>query len=308
MATRSSTASDRPLQGIVLMSVAMLLLPGIDAIAKLLAERVPVVQIVWARFAFQSLFFALALALWGQVGSARPIQLSRQLARGALIALATVLFFSALPHLPLADAIALFFVEPLLLTLLAAVLLGEAIGWRRLAAVAVGFGSALLIIQPSFARVGSAALLPVAAAAAFAFYLILTRSLSAVVSPLAMQFYAGVAGVTVMTVVLVLGAFGSVADWQPVWPAWTDWLWLALLGAIASVGHFMVVLAFARAPAATLAPFQYLEIITATVLGYSVFGDLPSGLAVVGMIGVIGSGLFIAWREHRLARTTQGES
>ncbi|MEM6985085.1 MAG: DMT family transporter [Pseudomonadota bacterium] len=307
MATRSPLTVDRPLQGIVLMAVAMLMLPGIDAIAKSLADRVPVVQIVWARFAFQSLFFGLASAIWLSRGMLKPVAMARQFARGALIALATVLFFSALPHLPLADAIALFFVEPLILTLLAALLLGESIGWRRMLAVLLGFVGALLIVQPSFTQVGAPALLPIAAAFAFALYLILTRNLGAFVSPLAMQFYAGLAGVVVMTAVLMLGAAGVVVAWLPVWPSLGDWLWLALLGAIASFGHFLVVLAFARAPAATLAPFQYLEIITATVLGFLIFGDLPGGIAVVGMMIVIGSGLYIAWRERVLGRAKQGD-
>ncbi len=305
---RSATPLKRRSQGIVLMVIAMLLLPGIDAIAKSLADRIPVVQIVWARFFFQSIIVGAAALRWLPGGLARPVALPSQLARGVLIALATVLFFSSLPLLPLADAISLFFVEPLILTVLAAVLLGETIGWRRVLAVCVGFGGALLIVQPSFEAVGPAALLPIAAAFAFALYLILTRTLGARVEPLAMQFYAGLSGAVVMSIVLGLGQLGVVAAWQPVWPSWADWGWLALLGAIATGGHFLVVLAFSRAPASTLAPFQYLEILTATTLGYLVFDDLPGGIAVLGMVIIVASGLYIAWRERRLEELEQGES
>ena len=142
----------------VLMLAAMLILPGIDAIAKWLSGSISSGQVAWSRFFFQTL---LMLPLFLRTRGAIMTQaLPLHALRGALIALATLLFFSALKYLPLADAISIFFVEPLILTLLSALFLGESVGWRRLAAVATGFAGALIVIRPSFSALGAPALLP----------------------------------------------------------------------------------------------------------------------------------------------------
>jgi S-adenosylmethionine uptake transporter len=149
-------------RAMVMMIVAMLALPGIDAIAKWLAGSVSSGQVTWSRFFFQIILMSplllrtrgpwLTPALWLHA------------ARGAMIAFATLFFFSGLAYLPMADAIAIFFIEPLLVTLLSALFFGEAIHWRRISAISLGLVGALIIIRPSFTEVGFAALYPVAAA------------------------------------------------------------------------------------------------------------------------------------------------
>ena len=282
------------------MLAAMLILPGIDAIAKWLSDAISSGQVAWSRFFFQTL---LMLPLFLRTrGAIVTRALPLHALRGALIALATLLFFSALKYLPLADAISIFFVEPLILTLLSAVFLGESVGWRRLAAVATGFAGALIIIRPSFSALGLPALLPLGTALSFAVYLILTRKLAQHEYPERMQFYAGVFGGIVMTVALTAGSVTDVAVLSFVWPDRSQWLLLAALGIIATAGHLLVVHAFRRAPAGLLAPFQYVEIIGATILGLVLFGDFPDAMTWIGVVVIVSSGMYVFHREATLAR------
>jgi len=264
------------LKGVLIMALGMLLIPGMDAIAKYVGPRVSVGQIVWCRFFFQTLFMGSVALLFlnkEQLRFSHPLQ---HLARATMISLATGLFFTALQYMPLAESIAIFFVEPLILTVLAGVFLKEKIGWRRILAVTIGFGGAMMIVQPEFAKAGWAAALPMGAALAFAIYLLLTKRLSGHTHPL--------------------------RPLAPAWPAGNDLYLLIGMGLIASVGHLFVVMAFARASAATLAPLQYLEIVSATLLGLYFFGDFPDLIAWTGVAVIIGSGIFVAWRERLNAK------
>ena len=286
-------------EGVLLMVLGMLLLPGIDAIAKGLSGSVSPGQVAWSRFFFQSLILLPFALRFGGLRVGRKLWVHA--ARGFLIALATLLFFASLGELPLADAISIFFVEPFILTLLSALLLGERIGWRRLLAVGVGFCGALIVIRPSYAVFGPTALLPIGAALSFAFYVVLTRMLVREGSAVAMQFYAGIFGMLTMTVALGVGFEAGVAALVPRWPSAGEWMLLALLGVIATGGHMLVVLAIRRVGASMVAPFQYLEIITATLLGLVFFGDFPDATTWLGVAVIIASGLFVFFRERQLA-------
>jgi len=285
-------------RAIAIMVPAMFMLPGIVAIAKFLADSVPAGQVAWARFAFQTL--AMAPFVLRRHTLRRPRHLWLQALRGFAIALTTLLFFAALRYLPLADAIAIFFVEPLLLTLCSALFLGEQVGWRRMGAVLVGLLGAMIVVRPSFAAFGLAALLPLGAAMSFALYLLLTRWLSQRENSAHMQFYAGVSGCLVMSVALLVGQSWHIGVLDPVTPTLAQWGLLAALGAIATIGHWLVVIAFKRAPASVLAPLQYLEILGATVLGWFFFDDFPDSVAWLGIAIIIGSGLYVAHREQVL--------
>lgn len=284
------------------MVMGMLLLPGIDALAKILSGSMSSGQISWARFFFQVLLLA-PLVMWrGQLRIDGKIW--AHAARGFLIACATLFFFTAVREMPLADAIAIFFVQPFIGTILAAVLLGEVFGWRRLLAIAVGFGGALLIIKPSYEVFGLTALLPVGTAVSFALYIILTRWMAQSEQPLEMQFFAGVFGLIFMSAALVFGESYQIAVLTPSWPTLHEWALLALLGLIATTGHIFVVMAYRRAPVAILAPFQYLEIVSAAALGLIIFGDFPDALTWLGIAIIVASGLFVFYREQKLAGTT----
>ena len=296
----TASPEQRPVMAMTLMLVAMLILPGIDAIAKWLSGAIPSGQIAWSRFLFQTL---LMLPLFLRTrGTIFTRALPLHALRGALIALATLFFFTALKFLPLADAISIFFVEPLILTLFSALFLAESVGRRRLTAVAVGFGGALIVIRPSFAELGLPALLPLGAALSFAVYLMLTRTLAQHERPERMQFYAGLFGVLVMSTALLVGDFAAVPVLSYVAPDPSQWLLLAGLGVIATGGHLMVVHAFRRAPAGMLAPFQYVEIVGATILGLVIFGDFPDTTTWVGVGVIVGSGMYVFHRESVIAR------
>ena len=180
--------------------------------------------------------------------------------------------------------------------------LGESVGWRRLTAVAVGFAGSLIVIRPSFSTLGPPALLPLGTALSFAVYLILTRKLAQHEYPERMQFYAGVFGGIVMTAALAVGSVTDVAVLSFVWPDRFQWVLLAGLGVIATSGHLLVVHAFRRAPAGVLAPFQYVEIIGATILGLVFFGDFPDATTWLGVAIIVASGMYVFHREATLAR------
>lgn len=286
-------------RGMILMAMAMLIVPGIDAFAKLLVATISAGEIATSRFLLQALF--LLPIVWWQRPSLTGLQPSLQVLRGALIGVTTILFFAALRYMPLADAIAIFFVEPLILTLLSPWLLGEQVGWRRYAAVAVGLSGAVIIIRPGLTAFGPAALLPLLAATCFALYLVLTRRLAQTVDPYLMQFTGGISAFAVLSIALMFGTTFEIAVLTFVWPNAREILLMLGLGIVGCIGHLLIVAAFARAPASLLAPFQYLEIISATLLGLIIFGDFPAWSTWVGMAIIISAGLYVFHRERRRA-------
>ena len=283
-----------------MMIGAMLVLPGIDAIAKWLSGSISSGQVTWSRFFFQ--IFLMSPLLLKTRGSWWTPALPLHAARGAMIAFATLLFFSGLAYLPLADAIAIFFIEPLLVTLLSALFFREIIHWRRISAISLGFIGALIVIRPTFTEVGFAALYPVGAAFCFSTYILLTRKLVRNEDPIRLQFFAGIFGCLVMSLALGFGNASDIAILSAVWPTTEQWLLLALLGLIATGCHLLVTYAYRLASIGILAPFQYVEIIGATILGLVVFGDFPDPTTWLGIAIIVGSGMYVFHREARLAR------
>jgi S-adenosylmethionine uptake transporter len=303
----NSTASAKDVQhGLLLMALAMLILPGIDGITKYLSDSISPGEIAWSRFFFQTLFL-LPVVLRGGSLRVGP-RLWVHGARGVLIALGTLMFFTSLGSLPLADAISIFFVGPFILTLLSAAFLGERVGWRRLLAVAAGFAGALIVIRPSYETFGLTALLPVGAATAYSCYMVLTRWLVRDDSIATMQFYTGVFGGLALSMALWFGAATDIAILTPSWPTAMEWIWLATLGIIAAVGHWMIVIAVRRVGASMVAPLQYLEIVGATILGLVFFGDFPDGTTWLGVAIIIGSGLYVFYRERKLSLAADARS
>ena len=298
MIHKNSTAS-----AMVMMIAAMLMLPGIDAIAKWLSGSVSSGQVTWSRFFFQIIL--MSPLLLKTRGPWFTPALALHAARGSLIAFATLFFFSGLAYLPLADAIAIFFIEPLLVTLLSALFFKEAIHWRRISAISLGFVGALIIIRPTFGEVGFAALYPVAAAFCFSFYIVLTRKLVRHEDPIRLQFFAGIFGCLVMSIALAYGTVQGVAILTAAWPTTDHWLLLGLLGLIATVCHLLVVYAYRLASIGILAPFQYVEIIGATILGLIIFDEFPDTVTWVGVAIIVCSGMYVFHREAKLAATAE---
>lgn len=282
-------------RAIGLMVPAMLLLPCIDAIAKWLSDSISAGQVTWCRFLFQTLFM---LPLFLQTdGTWMPSSLLLHALRGALLVGATLFFFSGLAYLPLADAISIFFVEPLMVTILSAIFLKEAFGWRRLVAIMSGFVGALIIIRPTFSDIGWPAVYPVFAAGCFSFYILLTRKLVAKDDPVRLQFFAGLFGFLFISVIIVGASGQDIEVLKMVQPTLAQWLLLGGLGLIATIGHMLVVYAFKHAPVSVLAPFQYVEIIGATLLGLIIFEDFPDSTTWIGILIIAASGIYVFHRE-----------
>ena len=281
----------------LLVIVAFLGLPAIDAIAKVLATSIPAGQVAWTRFVFQTVlmapFFLRAVTV------REPQYLFLQTLRGILIASTTVLIFAAVKLMSLAEVISIFFVEPLLVTLFSAMFLGEKIGWRRVSATSMGFLGALIVVQPNYELFGLKAILPFGAALCFAIYIILTRKLSQTENSTVMQFNSGLAGLIFMSLALILGYLIDLPVFQIKMPSYEQWLLLALVGVIATVGHWMIVFASKSVEASVLAPFQYMEIIGATAYGLWLFNDFPSFTAWFGIFIIVLSGLYVMQREHK---------
>ncbi|WP_199287273.1 DMT family transporter [Rhizobium chutanense] len=304
--TIMSDPHQNSLQGMAIMSGAMLILPTMDAIAKYMAtfEAMSPGQVTFYRFFFQiACTLPILFTLFGlkALSAKRPWM---NLLRGVLHGGASLLFFVAVKYMPLADVFAIYFVEPFMLAALSALFLGERVGWRRWVAIVVGFGGAMIVIQPSYEIFGLKALLPVACAFLFSLYLFLNRAIGEADSPLTMQTMAGIGGTVFMAAALFVGNGSGNADFAVSLPS--SGLALALLlalGLISGYAHMLVVRAFRLAPLSLLAPFQYFEIISATVLGYALFNDFPSVSKWIGIFIIVASGLFIIWRERLQAQS-----
>ncbi|WP_007758261.1 DMT family transporter [Rhizobium sp. CF080] len=299
---------ENPLKGMAIMATCMVILPLMDAIAKYMAtfESMSPGQVTFYRFFFQ-LVCILPLVVFTGAAIFRPKRPWMNLLRGVLHAAASLMFFAAVKYMPLADVFAIYFVEPFMLTMMSAIFLREKVGWRRWLAIVVGFGGAMIVIQPSYAIFGWTALLPVACAFLFSLYLFLNRAIGEADSPLVMQTMAGVGGTLFMAAALVIGDSAGAEDFLPSLPAsWLGLVLLILLGSISGYMHLLVVRAFRLAPLSLLAPFQYFEIISATVLGYALFGDFPTASKWLGIAIIVASGLFIIWRER--SKSTQVEA
>ena len=302
MSDNHLSGTDTTLKGMALMAGCMLVLPFMDAIAKYMAnvEGMSPGQVNFYRFFFQVaciLPFLFAIQGRSALSAKRP---GLNLLRGVLHGAASLMFFTAVKYMPLADVFAIYFVEPFILTALSAVFLGEKVGWRRWLAIVVGFGGAMIVIQPSYEVFGLTSLLPVACAFLYALYMFLNRAIGEADTPVTMQTMAGIGGTLFMGAVLIGGDAAGQADFAISLP--TSWLGLALLvilGSISGYAHLIVVRAFRMAPLSVLAPFQYFEIIAATILGYALFNDFPTVSKWVGILIIVGSGLFILWREQR---------
>lgn len=306
MQEKTEAAMQPHVKGMIVMASAMMFLPLLDAIGKWLAtvDSVPPATISFSRFLVQALLTAAILLGLGGWRGLKTHNLKGHLIRGALMGLGSLCFFAAVKYMPLADATAVFFVEPLLLTLLSAVFLKEQVGWRRLTAVVVGFIGTLIVIQPSFELFGWVSLLPLGTAACLAIYLAMNRKYGINDSPLVMQFYAGLGGAAFTGPVIIIGEIIGHADLGfglATLPF--SWALLAAMGLVGTTGHLLMVQAFRLAPASMLAPFQYLEIVMAVLLGLFVFGEFPTPSKWLGILIIAGSGIYVFMRERSAKET-----
>lgn len=288
--------------GILYMVAFALIAPVMDSFAKLIGDGMAVAQVATLRFAMQAALLTPLAAAMGWLHRPHTREMVLHLIRATLLLIATGFFFYALHFMPVADAIAIFFVEPFILTLLGGLLLGEQIGPRRYIACTVGFCGALLIIRPSFQDSGLIALFPLVTAFLFAFYMILTRQMAIRMHPITLQAYTGLAALPIAIPVLWAFNGSGIGPLDPSWPDMRIFWLLIVLGLCATASHICISFALKHAPASVLAPVQYLEIVTATALGFYIFGDLPDLISFAGISLIVGSGLFVFLRERHLER------
>ncbi|WP_294978005.1 DMT family transporter [Tabrizicola sp.] len=299
---------DTTLQGVILMLAFCVIAPLLDVGAKLAAENgIPVGQITTARFVVQTalmlpvvLIMRFSMRLSGKA-------LAYTTLRALLLIVSTFAFVSGIQVMPLADALAIVFVEPFILLILGHFLFGDQVGPRRIAACAVGFVGVLLVIQPSLAAFGLVALWPLATAVLFALYMLVTRGISTWMHPVAMQFHTSWTGLLLCLPVMFLADGSGIPALDPVWPAGWNWLWLFMVGFFAAVSHLCMTYALKFATASALAPLHYLEIVTAVTLGYLIFDDFPNAMTFAGMAIIVASGLYIIHRERLAAKAKAQE-
>jgi len=284
----------KPLRGILLMMIAIATFAVMDTIAKYLSRSYPVGNVVWARYAINLLVLSAFLAARGEVRRVRTARPGTQVVRGLMLGASTLLYFTSLTVLPLAEAAAIGFVLPVFVAILAVPMLGERIDMPRIFAIVVGLSGALVVVRPGTALFTVYALLPLAMALCNALYQILTRKIAGIEHPLTSLFYGSLIGTVMSTFLLSAGVAMPVG--------WLHWVLFLALGVLATIGHFVLIRAFDYAPATLLAPFVYSQLVWVMVFGWFVFGDFPDGWSLAGMAIVVASGLYIANRQRLTAR------
>jgi drug/metabolite transporter (DMT)-like permease len=281
---------DRTAAGIVMMCAGVACLSANDAFAKLLVADYSPLQILFLRNVIALPFAILLTVKMGGLGALRSRRPSAHLLRGFLWIVATFMFFTSFIYLELAEATALIFVAPLFITALSAVLLHEYVGRRRWLAVLAGFIGVLIVIRPGTAAFQLVSLLPVTTAFIYALLMLSARWVDPGESVWTMLLY--LTGASAL-----LSAFVVPFVWQPVRP---DDLWLftavALFG---TAGMTMMTQAFRLAPAAIVAPLDYSALVWATAFGWLIWNEVPDGPAFLGAAVIIGSGLYVIWRDHK---------
>ena len=297
----SDSQNDRTLLGIGLMLGFCAVAPLIDVFAKLAAETLPVGQVTSARYVSQSVTLAVILLILRSGFEFNRRNIAPLFGSALLSLAATYTFIAAIDRMPIADALAIAFVEPFILLVIGHFFLGHVIGLRRTAAAIVGFAGVLLIIQPKFKELGLVAILPLGTALFFALYMLEMQRLSQRMGPIALQFQVALAGTIISVPALVIGNGAGWEGFALAMPEGWAWLWVLVIGVASSGSHLLLTFALRAANSTVLAPLHYLEIVSATIFGYLVFSDFPNRLTLIGIAIVVASGLYVIHRE-RLAK------
>jgi len=271
-------------RGILMAVLATISYAVVDTLSKYQAREYPVGMIVWARYAVPLVVLLLVFLPRRGRSMLRTAFPLIQLVRGVLLTAGTLFIVLAYRVMPIAEAQAISFIHPVLLTLLAVVFLGEKVSRLGWAAVLLGFIGVLIIVRPGGGLFTPAALLPLGLALCFSFYQMFTRVIATKESSINSLFCVLLVGSVVMSLALPF-----------VWvdPTAKGVFFFALIGLSSGIGHFSTIKALEYAPASLLAPFAYVQLLWVSILGVLVFGDFPDGITILGMAIVVAGGLLV---------------
>ena len=295
--------------GVALVLLMAVCFATLDTTAKYLGQALPVLLVLWARYAVQAVVMGLWLGLRALRGGGNLFACGHprfQMLRGALLLGCSALLFFGIQHMPVAEFTAVAMLAPVLVTLMAAALLRERLSPLRALLVLGGFAGALLVVRPGSGLFGWAALMPLAMALVYAAYQLLTRKLAGLEHPLTTHFYTGAVGTAIVSVVLLASPVQARASLAaaPV----SLWLLMVFAGLAGTAGHLCLILAVGLAPLAVLMPFTYTQIGFASLGGWWVFGHVPDGWAWIGMAVVAACGATAVWLNLRESASARREA
>lgn len=294
----SALDHDHPGQGILLTIIAGFVLSGMDAINKIVMTDVPLAQVVWGRYFFHAIIVFTVFSVMGGFDFIKTRAPVLQTVRGFFLLTVTATLYLSIQTVPLADATAVMFFAPVLVTALAGLVLGERVGWLRYGAVVVGFIGVLIIVRPGTGAMDPNILYACAAALALALYVITTRQLQGRDNERTTLFHSTALGAVILSLIMPF-----------IWVSIELWHLglLALAGTLGAVGHFMWIKALHVAPASTLAPFLNTQLVAAALYSVMIFGDPLTMPFVMGALLIVGAGLFI-WHRERAREKSKGAS
>ena len=282
--------------GVALALAAVACFGALDTTTKFVTASVPLLMALWCRYAFQAVMTTITVLPQRGMSVLRTRNPRFQVLRGVLLLTSSLLAFASLKYMPVGEFTAIMMIAPLAVTVLAATLLKEHVSPLRWIFVVGGFAGTLVIIRPGGEAFQWTSLLPLALVASNAWFQVLTSKMARTEDPVTMHLYTGWVGT-------LLASLGLPFVWTAL-PHW--WLWAALcfMGAMGAIGHFMLILAYQRAPAATLTPYLYGQIAFAMLGGWLVFSHVPDAWSMIGIVTIAVCGAGGAWltvRETRLA-------
>ncbi len=278
--------SSQSRKAVLLVITAVAFFAAFDTTIKTLSQLAPLVMVLWVRYAFQVSSTALTVLPRRGLSLLHTGRPGLQVLRGLSLLTMSALAFLSLKVMPVGEFTAIIMLTPLVITLLAALMLGERVSRLRWLLLLGGLGGALVVIRPQGDQFNAATLLPLALVGAGAAFQTLTGKLARTEDPATTHFYTGMVGVVLVTLLLPWG-------WQAL-PG-TTWALLLLAGLLSSSGHYVLILAYMRAKAATLTPYLYFQIVFATLFGWAIFRHVPDTLALLGIVVITFCGALGTW-------------
>ncbi|MEO8627264.1 MAG: DMT family transporter [Betaproteobacteria bacterium] len=279
------------LRGVMLIMLAVFLFSSMDTLAKLALKSYPLQPLIWARYAVHLMFMLILFAPRMGLRLIKTKRVGLQTLRGLLLVGSTGFFYLSLQYLPLAEAAAISFVAPVIVTALSGPMLGERVTARHWLAVILGFAGVLIIIRPNGGLLTFAVVFPLSTAMLFALYQIVTRKLAGRENPFTSLFYTALVGAIITTAILPFA-------W--VTPTLTQAGLMIAIGCLGGFGHFLLIRAVELASPIALAPFVYTQLLWSTVLAFLVFHELPDAVSLLGMLVIVAAGLMaVDWKRMR---------